>query len=315
LAIHLLADRGKIDYDTPVSTYWPEFAANGKAEITVRQILAHTAGIPQLPPGTTTDDLQDWDRICVGIAELTPLWAPGTRSGYHARSMGFVLGELVRRVDGRAFSQFVQQELLEPLGIKDLYFGVRPEAEPRLARLEDGPSPTQSMPQGADSLRAIVFPPNLPPTAALWDQPAMRRACIPSSTGVANARSLARLYAMLAGGGELDGVRLLSPERVSQATALQTSEVDAVLGWPINRALGYVLGEESSPMGRSLASFGHPGSGGSIGFADPTNHFAFALTKTRLVTAPPEQDAAYLAAEATRAALGLPLSSPSAVGH
>jgi CubicO group peptidase (beta-lactamase class C family) len=117
---------------------------------------------------------------------------------------------------------------------------------------------------------------------------------------------------MLARGGELDGVRLLSPERVSQATALQTSQVDAVLSWPTSRALGYMLGGEASPLGRSPAAFGHPGSGGSIGFADPANHFAFALTKTRLVTAPPEQDAAYLVAEATRAALGLPLSSAMA---
>jgi CubicO group peptidase (beta-lactamase class C family) len=244
--------------------------------------------------------------MCAGIAGLAPLWAPGTRSGYHARTMGFVLGELVRRIDSRAFNQFVQDELLAPLGIRDLYFGVPAAAEPRMARLEDGASPIESMPLAPDSLLPIVFPPNLPPTAALWDQPAMWRACIPSSTGVANARSLARLYAMLAGGGELDGVRLLSPERVRQASTPQTSGVDAVLGWPVSWALGYMLGGEGSAMGRSPAAFGHPGSGGSIGFADPTQRFAFALTKTRLVTAPPEQDAAYLVAETTRAALGLP---------
>ena len=125
-----------------------------------------------------------------------------------------------------------------------------------------------------------------------------------------NARSLARLYAMLACGGEWEGQRLLSEERLRQATALQTSEPDAVIGLPMNKALGYMLGGEWSPMGPA-AAFGHPGSGGSIGFADPRHRFAFALTKTRLVSAMPGQDAAYLVAEATRSALGLSESAPT----
>jgi CubicO group peptidase (beta-lactamase class C family) len=303
-AIHLLAERGRIDYDAPVASYWPEFAANGKAGITVRQVLSHSAGIPQLPPGTSAEDLCDWNRICAGIAQLAPLWEPGTRSGYHARTMGFILGELIRRIDGRPINQFVRDELLQPLGITDLYFGVPPEVEPRIAHLEDGPA-LELPPPPPDSLLPVVFPPKLPPSAALFDRPDVRQACIPSSGGVMSARALARLYAMLACGGDLDDVRLLSPERLAQATELQSDAVDAVLGWPINRALGYMLGGVGSAMGPSLKVFGHPGSGGSIGFADPTQRFAFALLKTRLVAATPEEYAASRVAIATRSALGL----------
>jgi CubicO group peptidase (beta-lactamase class C family) len=304
-AIHLLAERGRIDYDTPVANYWPAFGANGKAGITVRQVLNHTAGIPQLPPGWTVEDLCNWDRTCDGIAALAPLWQPGSRTGYHARTFGFILGEVVRRVDGRAFGPFVYEELCRPLGIEDIYFGVPASVEPRLARLEDTPPPAAPPGWSPPPLMEVVFPPSLPPTAAMLDQPEVHRASIPSSGGVLNARSLARLYAMLAANGEWEGRRLLSEERLHQATVLQTSETDAVVGLPMNKALGYMLGGEWSPMGPSPAAFGHPGSGGSTGFADPRHRFAFALTKTRLVSTVPGQDAAYLIAEATRAALGM----------
>jgi CubicO group peptidase (beta-lactamase class C family) len=310
-AIHLLAERGRIDYDMPVSHYWPAFAATGKAEITVRQVLNHTAGIPQLPSGWTVEDLCNWDRTCDGIAALAPLWEPGSRTGYHARTFGFILGELVRRVDGRPFGQFVDEELCRPLGIEDMYFGVPASVEPRLARLEDTPPPAPPRDWSPPPLMAVVFPSNLPPIAALLDRPEVHRASIPSSGGVMNARSLARIYAMLASNGELEGQRFVSEERLREATALQTSEPDAVVGMPMNKALGYMLGGEWSPMGPSPAAFGHPGSGGSIGFADPRHRFAFALTKTRLVTAMPGQDAAYLVAEATRVALGLSATEPT----
>ncbi len=306
-ATHVLADRGQIDYDAPVAAYWPEFGAGGKQAITIRQVLSHTAGVPHLPPGTKPNDLLDWDGICAGIAQLTPLWEPGTRAGYHARTLGFIVGEVIRRVDGpgRSFDACVRAELLQPLGIRDMYFGLPEQLESRTARLEDAPIlEWPALPP--DSLLPQVFPPNLPPTAALWDQPEMHRACVPSSGGIMNARSLARLYAALACGGELDGVRVMSRERVALATQLQTDEVDAVLGVPVRRALGFFLGDELSPMGSQPGVFGHPGSGGSIGFADPRQRFAFALMKTRLVSLPePGVDAATLIAEATRAALGL----------
>ena len=143
----------------------------------------------------------------------------------------------------------------------------------------------------------------------------MRRACIPSSSGITNARSLARIYAALACGGELDGARLLSSACIGRVSALQTDDVDAVIGMPIPKGLGYLFGGELSPMGNRLTAFGHPGSGGSIGFADPEYRFAFALTKTRQVTSPPGTDAAYLIAEAARTALGIPNAQLSKLQH
>src|SRR5579859_568014 len=178
-AVHLLAERGQLDYDATIGSYWPEFAIHGKEAITVRQVLTHTAGIPQLPPDTTPEDLCDWDRICAGISSLSPLWKPGTRTGYHARTFGFVLGELVRRIDGRPVAQFIQEDVCQPLGIRDLFFGIPPEVEPRVARMEDDPAPAPVPTLPPDSLLPLVFPPSLPPTATFFNRLDVRRACIP----------------------------------------------------------------------------------------------------------------------------------------
>jgi CubicO group peptidase (beta-lactamase class C family) len=211
---------------------------------------------------------------------------------------------VIRRVDGRGFKQFVHEELCRPLGINDLHFGLPVELESRVAHLEDSPPPASvEVPQ--NSLLPLVFPPNLPPTAALLDQPAVHRATIPSSAGIMNARSLARMYAALANGGELDGVRILSSDRIALATAMQTDAVDGVISLPVRKALGYFLGDAQSPMGDDVRVFGHAGSGGSIGFADPRHRFAFALTKTRLVTSAPGEDAASRVASAVRSAVGI----------
>jgi|KBSSwiStaDraftv2_1062776.scaffolds.fasta_scaffold46599_3 CubicO group peptidase (beta-lactamase class C family) len=303
-AIHILADRGKLEYDTPVTRYWPEFAANGKDRITVRNVMSHMAGIPALPEGSTVEDLLDWDRMCGRIAELTPIWEPGTRTGYHARTYGYVLGEVVRRVDGRRINRFIREEISQPLGIDSMYFGIPDEVIPRVANLESGP-PLASAP-APEPIAALVFPPNLPATPEVFNRSDVRRACIPSSNGIMNARALARHYAALACAGELDGVRLMSAERIGIATMLQTEDRDLVIGRSIRKGLGYFLGGDPlSATGARHSAFGHAGSGGSIGFADPDHRFALALLKTRLVTAEPGEDAAYLVAREARAALGL----------
>lgn len=134
-AIHLLAERGQLDYDAPVARYWPEFAANGKARITVRQVLTHTAGIPQSPATATPAELCDWEAMCRAVAAHAPLWEPGTRTGYLARSFGWILGEVASRVDGRPLAQFVRDELCQPLGITDLYLGIPDAVESRVAPL------------------------------------------------------------------------------------------------------------------------------------------------------------------------------------
>ena len=301
-AVHLLAERGMLDYDAPVCRSWPAFAANGKAAVTVRQVLCHTAGVPQLPEAVTLADVCDWERICAAIAALAPLWEPGTQTGYHATTWGFLVGELIRRADGRPFPQFVQEEIGGPLGVDSLFFGIPDAVEPRVARLEDAATAGRVAPP-PDSLGARVMGP-VPRTAAIWNRPDVRRACIPAAGGIMNARAVARHYAALV--GEVDGVRLLPAERVRVATELQTEERDAVIGLPLAKALGYGLGGPRSEMGNRRSAFGHAGTGGATGFADPEHRFAFALAKIRLMPPAPGESTAVRVAREARAALGIP---------
>lgn len=286
--LHLLADRGQVDYDAPVATYWPEFAANGKASVTVRQVLAHTAGLPLMPDPVTPEMICDWEAMCAALAAMPPLWEPGTQTGYQAWTFGWLVGEIVCRVSGTPIDRFIQVELCRPLGITDFYLGIPDEVEPRVATLVHGPAatPTQPVPE----LQPRAMPPTIT-SAAVVNRGDVRRACIPGAGGIMNARALARHYALLAERGTLDGVRLLSPERIDLMRDLQTDGNDLIAGRRIRKALGYQLGGDvaegaESEMGSSGREFGHTGLGGSIGFADPEQRFAFGLTKTLLVDEP-----------------------------
>jgi CubicO group peptidase (beta-lactamase class C family) len=303
--IHLLADRGHFDYDDPIARYWPEFGRNGKARVTIRHALTHRAGIPQIPESLTVADSLDWETACRAVADLTPLWEPGTAVGYHAVTFGWIFGELARRVDGRPFGQIVQEEICRPLGIDSLWVGIPDEVEPRMATLETGARPSDLPEPPADALIWRAIPRAIQPLAEWSNRPDFRRACMPASNGSMNARALARHYAGLIGAGEIP--RILSAERVRIATTLQSDAVDLVLGPGIRKALGYWIGgAEYSAMGSRSTAFGHTGAGGSIGFADPEYGFAFALTKTRLLDTWPGTGAAFLVAAETRRALGIP---------
>ena len=280
--LHILADRGLVDYDTPVANYWPEFAAHGKARVTVRHALTHSSGIPQMPEDVTPEMMCDWDAMCTAIAELEPLWTPGTKSGYHFWTFGWIIGEIVRRVDGRPLSQFVQEELCQPLGIEDFYLGIPDSVEHRIASLREEPTPDTETSE-PDDLVLRVTPPQITCAEAV-NRPDVRRACIPACGGVMNARAIARHYAMLAGYGELDGTQILSKERVELIRTLQAEPPDEVYIGKIRKGLGYFLGgnvnhEWSIAMGETGEEFGHPGHGGSLGFADPNRKLGFGLTK------------------------------------
>lgn len=302
-ALNILAERGLIEYDAPVCRYWPEFGVNGKATVTVRQVLTHSAGIPQLPTGATIADICDWDQICAAIAQLEPLWEPGTRMGYHATTWGFLVGEIIRRADGRPFQEVVAEEICRPLDITTLFFGIPDAAEANVARLEDAEQSPAPAPLPPDPLLLRVMGP-VPRTPAIWNRSDIRRACIPAAGGIMNARAIARHYAALI--GTVGGVRLLSPECIRAATTLQMEGNDVVLGRPAARALGFALGGPLSVMSDRRTAFGHAGTGGAIGFADPEYHFAFALTKNRLETSPPGEGSAVTVARAVRSALGIP---------
>jgi CubicO group peptidase (beta-lactamase class C family) len=271
--IHILADRGLVDYDAPIARYWPEFAARGKGRATVRHALTHRVGIPQDPPGFDLATAGDWDAICRAIADLEPLWEPGTRIGYHPLTYGWMLGEVVRRVDGRPIAEFLQDEVCRPLGIDAMFFGVPLEAERRVATLK-----VASTEVGVD----LSSTPSLSDPAAAFNRSVVRRAVIPGAGAIMNARSLARHYAMLSGGGELAGVRVVSRERVALATAPQPEDAEtALVRWWTRHGLGYTLGGGPGPTEGRSAAFGYEGIG-TIGFADPTRRFSFAFLKNRL---------------------------------
>lgn len=296
--IHILADRGVLDYDAPIANYWPEFAARGKASATIRHALTHRVGIPQDPPGFDIGMMCDWSAVCQAVAGLEPLWEPGTRIHYHALTYGWILGEVVRRVDGRPIKRFLQEEVCRSLGITDLYFGAPPEAERRIATLRNTPGL-------AESLSGMGIPMNHPlrDPAATFNRPEVRRATIPGAGAIVNARSLARHYAVLAGGGALDGVRLLSQERIAIAGTPQFEEPDIIdLRWWTGHGLGYTLGSGSGPRKGLPHALGYEGVG-TLGFADPSRGFAFAFLKNLLDMSSSEMDSATLVTEVTMEAL------------
>lgn len=298
--IHILADRGFVDYDAPIANYWPEFAARGKSRATIRHALTHRVGIPQDPPGFDIDMMCDWDAACQAVAGLEPLWEPGTRIRYHPLTYGWILGEVIRRVDGRSIKQFLQEEVCQSLGITDLYFGAPSEAERRIATLKNAPG----LPE---LLSRMGMPPNHPlrDSAATFNRPKVRRAIIPGAGAIVNARSLARHYAMLAGSGVLDGVRLLNPERIAIAGTPQPEEPDMIdFRWWTAHGLGYTLGGGSGPTKGLPHAMGYEGVG-TIGFADPSCGFAFAFLKNLLNMSSSEMDSATRVTEVTIEALGI----------
>jgi CubicO group peptidase (beta-lactamase class C family) len=305
-AVHILAEKGKVDYDAPIAKYWPEFAANGKAKATVRHGLTHAVGIPMMPDGVTPEQMCNWDWMCKQLAAMAPAWEPGTKTGYHAYTYGWILGEVIRRVDGRPIAKFVQDEICKPLGITDIYMGIPDSVEGRVATLKNAPPPPNMPPRTPMQQRSI--PDAVGTTGAVFNRKDVRRASIPGAGGIMSARALAKHYAVLAGFGTLGKVKLMSKHRVEQARSVQWDTTDVSSGMLALRGMGYFLGggQAPSPMGTSRNTFGHPGAGGSIGFADPENKLAVGFTKTLLKQpADPKAASAYVVAEEIRAALGI----------
>lgn len=269
--IHLFAERGILSYDMPISKIWPAFGSNGKERITLRQALAHSAGIPQIPPGLDNEAICDWERVCEAVAAMPPLWPPGTRVEYHAMTFGWIIGEVARRVDGRPFGQIVQEEICAPLKMEGMYVGIPDEVESRVATLDEFPI---NVPGPANPGETV--PAWFGPLYAIMNRPDVRRSCMPASTGIMSARTIAKHYAALLPEG-VEGVELLPPERVRLATEEQVLENPSE-EYPKDRALGYHL-HPVNPMIGPLRAFGHGGYGGSTGFADPNLRIAVGLTK------------------------------------
>jgi CubicO group peptidase (beta-lactamase class C family) len=282
---HLLAERGLFDYDTPVAELWPEFAAHGKKAVTVRQVLNHTAGVPGIPLDTTIEDLCDWDKMCAAIADAELWWEPGTKVGYHAYTFGYIVGEVVRRATGKPISQLLAEEVAGPLGVAgELWFGMPASEQHRLAPLEEEPGAAEQAAQMMASLPPDLpmfkaSPPELFPNAAFGNRPDTLAADIPAG-GKTSARAIARMYAALL--GEVDGVRLLTPERLAEATAISSSGTDEVFGQPTAWGLGFGIGGPAGDPQGAPTVFGLGGVGGSFACGDTATGVSWAVTKNRI---------------------------------
>ncbi len=282
LAALVLVDRGELDLDANVAAYWPEFAARGKAEIKVRQLLSHTSGVSGWDQPITLEDLYDWDKSTALLAAQAPWWEPGTASGYHMLNYGHLIGEVIRRITGRRLGEFFAAHIAGPLGA-DFLIGLPPSEFHRVANVVPAPAPSDppqldpNTPRQADN--SVAFKtwtnPTMPPGMKWSWTERWRRADIGAANGHGNARSVARLQSAVACGGEVDGVRLLSPRTIDRIFEVQSNGIDLVIGIPLKIGVGYSL----SPEGR-VCSWG--GAGGSLAIIDVDRRITFAYVMNKM---------------------------------
>ena len=286
---HRLVDQGLIDLDAPVAEYWPEFAQAGKESIPVRYLLSHTAGLPAISKPMPMGSIFQWETMTAALAEQEPWWEPGAKHGYHTASYGWLVGEVIRRVSGKSVGAYFRDEIAGPLGL-DFHIGLAEEHDARTADVGSFPMPEVD---DNDPVVKIWRDPNSmqfksifnPPDAmvpGLANSRSWRAAEIPAANGHSDARSLARLYGVLARGGELDGVRVLSAAAIDRAIEEQAIGVDAILLIPMRWGLGFGLTHPARPLGPNPRAFGHAGMGGSIGWADPDAKVGFGYVMNRL---------------------------------
>ncbi len=283
LCAHILADRGLLDLDAPVARYWPEFAANGKEAIPVHYLLSHRAGLAALRAPLPTEALYDWQRMVATLAAEEPWWEPGSASGYHAMTYGFLVGEVIRRISGKTPGVFLRDEVTRPLGA-DFHIGLAASEDSRIADMVP-PLPQEMAAAGAglvpDSLLAKVMGnPLVMPAVA--NQRAWRAAEIPAANGHGNARSVARIMAALACGGSTGGVRLLGEKSIARAIETQSDGKDLVLPLAIRWGLGFILSSPELPFGPNPRTFGHGGWGGSLGIADRDARVSWAYVMNKM---------------------------------
>ena len=288
LALHILADRGQIAYDAPVGRYWPEFAANGKEKVTVEQAMSHQAGLHAMPKPATVEFLTDWQAGLDWVANGTPAWTPGTATGYHAITYAWVVGGIVQGASGRHIKDVIREDIALPLGVGDeMFVGIPDGLDERLATLKAQPlGEGLPIPEDHDFFKAM--PRELP--TSVFNDMRVRQACIPSANGHFSARALTKMYGALANGGEVDGVRLVSAERIPLMQRLLIQQPDRVLGVNAPKGVGFWLGGNwglngaTSVFGPRMTALGHSGAGGSTAFADPEARLAIAVTINQMQT-------------------------------
>src|SRR6516225_522177 len=294
---NLLAQRGLLDMDAPVSTYWPEFAQAGKGSMPVRFLLCHQAGVPAIDRRLSPDELQAWTPVAEALAEQTPFWEPGTAHGYHALSYGYLVGEVLRRITGRSLGTYFAEEVAAPLGL-EFFIGLPEDYEDRVspvigANFEGGLAGDNADGGAPSGFAATLVARSLNLGGAIRDrdwmnQRAWHAAEIPAGNGITNATSLSRMYAAVI--GAVDGgppEPLLTPAQVELARTPLTSGTDQVfasVGFKLEQKIGLGFWRSSpvTPFGGE-GSFGHGGAGGSYGFADPENGLAVAYVMNKML--------------------------------
>jgi CubicO group peptidase (beta-lactamase class C family) len=276
--VHALVAAGELGYDLRLADVWPDFAAHGKGNVTVRHVLMHQAGVPGLPRDLTSEQLCDWDHMCGLLAAAAPWWSPGTAFGYHAQTFGFLLGETLQRATGARLAALLQETLTQPLAIADeLHFAVPASLLDRVASQAAPPGP----PPPGHALRsplAGAMPPAATPDAAFANRRDVLTAQIPSM-GTMSARAAARLYAALL--GHVPGTRLLSAEQLAATAAVAYTGTDHVMEMEIRWSLGYSPDRPSGAPSRSGSTFGMVGMNGSAAYADIDTGVAVALMRNR----------------------------------
>jgi CubicO group peptidase (beta-lactamase class C family) len=295
VCIHLLVERGLLDLDRPVASYWPEFGAEGKDQIPVRWVLSHRAGVAAIDAPVTLEDIVGWHGVVAAVAAQAPNWEPGTDHGYHARTFGWILGEVIRRITGMSPGTFLANEIASPLGL-DMWLGLPEAIESRVAPIVRPDPPADPEVQAlmealaaSDSLltRVMSGPSNLFAYDERWNERPLHEAEMPSSNAVCTAVAAARLYAATV--GEVDGIRLLAPSTVDAARVVQSDGTDCVIGVDSRFALGFgvapFLSEACPP-----SAFGHPGAGGSLAFGDQDVELGFGYVMNQMKFDPSQPD-------------------------
>ncbi len=288
ICAHRLVEQGKLDLDAPVASYWPEFARTGKDKLPVRYLLSHRAGLAAVKKPLPLEALYQWDTMCEALAEQETWWEPGSKHGYHAVTYGWLVGEVIRRITGKTPGTYFRDELADPLGL-DCHIGLDASHDWRVADMLASPPPPPGAPnifeevaKNPESVTAKAFanPPLLTPGVVNTRE--WRGAELPAANGHTNARALARIYGALGDGGEIDGVHVLDAESIARCHDEQSYGPDAVLFISTRMSLGFMMSQPGNSMGPNARAFGHPGAGGSLGFADPDAGIGFGYVMNQM---------------------------------
>jgi len=277
ICLHHLVERGLVDLDAPVSTYWPEFARAGKDQVPVHAVLSHRAGLPAVRAPLPDEAVYSWPAMTEALAEQRPWWEPGTAHGYHVNTFGFLVGEVIRRVSGMSMGDYIRRHVSGPLGV-EFHIGLPEACDEKVAAFlrygSEVPAVLDASP--TDDRILMIFNSYYNPAGlsgiGIVNTRRWRAAEVPSTNGHSNARSVARIFAGLANG------ELLDEQTLVRATSEHSSGPDLILGRPSRFGLGFQLSQAERPMGTSPRAFGHFGAGGSMGFADPDRGLGLGYT-------------------------------------